>query len=272
MPIDIENRILRHARGLGASLAGIADINTLKNSPSYNLLSAVGSKIDGAYATSETEGFEPPEWPKTVKTILVIALSHPKTDPQLDWFCKRGNSAGNSNLIKINKELSIWIEKALQINTHLMSYYVGKGGIYLKDAAVFAGLGCLGKNNLLLTPEYGPRVRLRAMLLEAELKPTGPVDFDLCKDCPEYCRKVCPQEAFADKVQFPSGIDAVTPPARDGNFRRSKCMFQMDRDWAILEDSVHAMTTDDMDEQQVYQSNNPAKLCRRCEFACPVAS
>ena len=286
MTRGIENQILRHARELGASLAGIADINTLKNSPSNTLLSAVGSRIDGEYANFETEGFIPPEQPNTVKSILVIAVSHPKTDPQMDWFYKIGNSAGNSKLIEINKELSMWIEETLHINTHLMSYYVGKGGIYLKDAAVLAGLGCMGKNNLLVTPEYGPRVRLRAMLLEAELKNTGPIDFDPCNNCPEYCRKVCPQEAFSDKVRFPSGIEVVTPPAGDGHFRRSKCAFQMHRDWAILEESFSGadadetaadgsnsvVTTDDMNERLVYQSNNPAKICRLCEFACPVGS
>jgi epoxyqueuosine reductase len=272
MPIDIENQILSRAREIGASLAGIADMNTLKKSPSYGLLSSVGTRIDGLYANFETEGFEPPEWPKTVKSILVIALSHPITDPQMDWFYKRGYSPGNNKLLKINKELSLWIEKDFQIKTHPMSYYVGKGGIYLKDAAVLAGLGCLGKNNLLVTPEYGPRVRLRAMLLEAELKTTGPVEFDPCENCPGYCRKVCPQEAFAGKVQFPSGIDIVTPPARDGHFLRSKCMFQMDTDRAILDDSDRVLTNADMDEQKVYQSPNPAKLCRLCEFTCPVGS
>jgi len=272
MPVDIEKYILGRARELGASLVGIAAAITLKNSPSYNLLSAVGTEIDGTYATSGAEAFELSEWPETVKSILVIALSHPETAPELDWFFTSGDSVGNSNLIKINRELSIWIENNLHVKTYPMPYYVEKGGVYLKDAAVFAGLGCIGKNNLLVTSEYGPRVRLRAMLLEAELTPTGPVDFDPCKDCLEYCRKVCPQKAFADKVQLPSGIDVVDPPARDSHFRRSRCMFQMDRDWETLSDSVHALASNGMERQRVSKSANPVKYCRRCEFACPVGS
>jgi epoxyqueuosine reductase len=63
-----------------------------------------------------------------------------------------------------------------------LSYFIETGGIYLKDTAVLAGLGCIGKNNMLVTPELGPKVRLRALLLEEDLTPTGPIDFDPCKN------------------------------------------------------------------------------------------
>jgi len=52
----------------------------------------------------------------------------------------------------------------------------------LKDAAVLAGLGCIGKNNLLLTPEYGSRVRLRAFTIDLVLPSTGPLPFDPCEN------------------------------------------------------------------------------------------
>jgi len=268
----MEYQILRYARELGADLAGIADAEKLKYSPSYDLLSAVGNKVDGTYGTSGVERFEFSQWPETVKSILVIALSHPENDPQRDWFYKKGNTEGNNKLIKMNKELSKWIEKTFQVNTYLMPYYVENGGIFLKDAAVFAGLGCIGKNNLLVTPEYGPRVRLRAMLLEADLTPTGPVDFDPCNDCPEYCRKVCLQKAFDSKIRFRPGIHIAIPPARDGHFRRSKCMIQMDKGLDIFRNSVYTSAPDDFDMQQVVHSKKPVEHCRQCEFACPIGS
>jgi len=52
---------------------------------------------------------------------------------------------------------------------------VEKGGVYLKDAAVFAGLGVLEKNNLLLDQKWGPRIRLRAVLIEGSLPPDRPL-------------------------------------------------------------------------------------------------
>jgi len=68
--------------------------------------------------------------------------------------------------------------------------------VFLKDAATLAGLGIIGKNNLLITPEFGPRVRFKALFLDVDLEPTSPIDFTPCEGCDMPCRRVCPQEAF----------------------------------------------------------------------------
>lgn len=68
-------------------------------------------------------------------------------------------------------------------------------GIPLKTTAVLCGLGSQGKNSLLITPDFGPRVFLIAVLTSAELKPDSPFEEDLCKDC-ERCIKVCPTNAI----------------------------------------------------------------------------
>ena len=68
-------------------------------------------------------------------------------------------------------------------------------GIPLKTAAVKCGLGCQGKNTLLVTPTYGPRVRLVSVLTTAELDVDEPFKEDLCKDC-ERCLLACPAKAI----------------------------------------------------------------------------
>jgi hypothetical protein len=60
-----------------------------------------------------------------------------------------------------------------------LPYRVEHGGTLFKDAAALAGLGTIGKNNLVITPEYGPHVRLKAMFLDVDLEPTGPIGFTL---------------------------------------------------------------------------------------------
>ena len=116
---------------------------------------------------------------------MIIAASHPQDKPELDWWDTKG-SPWNRNLIRINREPSIWIEEEFGVNTHKMLYSVKKGGIYLKDTAVLGGLGCIGRNNLLVTPKLGSKIRLRAVLLEDELTPTDPIAFDPCKGCEEF--------------------------------------------------------------------------------------
>jgi MoaD family protein len=64
--------------------------------------------------------------------------------------------------------------------------------------AIDAGLGELGRNGLLITPEFGPRVRLCSVTTELPLKKDSPIDFSIqlhCEKC-EKCAKSCPAQAI----------------------------------------------------------------------------
>jgi len=70
-----------------------------------------------------------------------------------------------------------------------------------RQAAIAAGLGIKGLNNLLITPEYGPYVRLSSMLTTAVLEPSQKRDLDnLCDHCLR-CVKACPVHALNDDPQ-----------------------------------------------------------------------
>ena len=262
---DTGERIIGKARELGATMAGIADVARLRESPSHQYLSRFGQVADGIPATRGKEDFIDVAWPPEARSAAVIAVSHPAEEPHLDWFETSGNTPGNRILIKINRDLSAWIEETLNIKTHKMSYYVERHGIYLKDAAVLAGLGCLGRNNMLVTPTLGARVRLRALLLEADPTPTGPIDFFPCEGCDEPCRSACPRDAFANPVP-------PTESARDGHFSRSKCRAQMD-----LENETSRVTYVDptavgLDTEKAGDPSKYVEHCRACEFLCPVGA
>ncbi len=67
-----------------------------------------------------------------------------------------------------------------------------------RHAAVLAGLGEFGLNNLLLTPKYGPRVRLESMITTAELTPDPLCDGPIClgEDACGLCLKA--QDCFGE--------------------------------------------------------------------------
>ncbi|NSW83696.1 MAG: epoxyqueuosine reductase [Syntrophothermus sp.] len=69
---------------------------------------------------------------------------------------------------------------------------------YLSHRAVAAaaGLGWIGKNQLLITPEYGPRVRLVTVLTDAPLKAGSPIK-ERCGKCTR-CIDACPVKAIKD--------------------------------------------------------------------------
>jgi epoxyqueuosine reductase QueG len=69
------------------------------------------------------------------------------------------------------------------------------GFLSLKHAAISCGMGEIGRNNLLLTPEFGPHQRLCAIVTEASLKANSRRELDLCKNC-ERCVKTCPSGAL----------------------------------------------------------------------------
>jgi epoxyqueuosine reductase len=64
-----------------------------------------------------------------------------------------------------------------------------------KMAATSAGLGWIGKNGLLISPDYGPRLSLASVLTDAPLAPDKPVEHSLCGSC-TLCMTYCPSQAI----------------------------------------------------------------------------
>ncbi len=72
-----------------------------------------------------------------------------------------------------------------------------RGHISHKEIAWKAGLGWLGRNNLLVTPDYGSQVRLVTILTDLPLKTDSPLHQD-CGDC-FACLSVCPAGAIRER-------------------------------------------------------------------------
>ena len=64
-----------------------------------------------------------------------------------------------------------------------------------KTVATRAGLGWIGKNCLLVTPQYGPAVRISSLLTDALLDCDGPVTRSRCGAC-DRCVRHCPAQAL----------------------------------------------------------------------------
>jgi ferredoxin len=124
------------------------------------------------------------------------------------------------------------------------------GDVNLVPVAQNAGIGCIGKNGILVTPEFGPCVRLAAVFIDVENLPISTDNEhlwirDFCETC-NRCIKTCPvgaihqqpkiladgTERFIDlekcAVPFSEGCstcikDCVFTP---GNYEKIKTSFQ----------------------------------------------
>jgi len=70
-----------------------------------------------------------------------------------------------------------------------------RGIVSLKHAAVLAGLGYIGKNSLLITPEYGNMIWLTGALINIELE-SDKMIHDKCPDNCYLCIENCPVDAL----------------------------------------------------------------------------
>ncbi len=179
-------------------------------------------------------------------------------------------------------ELTLWLEDqgypALMVPpTHVDPWrYQGDPGTHLtpmlsaEHAAVEAGLGMLGLNLQLLTPEFGPRVMSIAILCSAPVEADGPMEEALClgPECGR-CLSACPGDAVGawardwaacDKFRQPHGFNELTgflgdlidetDPAQQKSMLRSEVSFDL---WQSILRGAGAVTG-----------------CRRCADVCPV--
>jgi len=144
------------------------------------------------------------------------------------------------------------------------------GALSLVHAAVEAGLGTLGLNLMLLTPEYGPRVILTAVLTSAELAPDTRMTTPLClgEECGR-CLMACPGDAILqwglDKKKCapyasPHGFSQVV--SHVGNVLRA----------GTAEEKIELLRSGDSFNiwQTLLRGVGAYTGCTRCEDVCPV--
>jgi len=82
--------------------------------------------------------------------------------------------------------------------SQLVDWQNQRGHLSHKRIAVGAGLGWLGRNNLLVSPRFGAQVRLVTLLTDLELEPDRPLD-DGCGSC-HACVSACPAKAIGQSA------------------------------------------------------------------------
>jgi epoxyqueuosine reductase len=260
------------ARALGADLIGIADGETLNRNPPDP--EDPRRPID----ITEHDGG---------RVIVLGARLQAGTSRIRKWNDRNkyyNDELSITFLEEIALELVYWLEDAgypaiIVPPTHVDPWrYDGNPEqhqtalLSLPHAAVEAGLGTLGLNGQLLTPEYGPRVVLSAVLCSLEVECDTPMAQALClgPQCGR-CLKACPGDVVkhwgrdwnaCDRYRSPHGFAELSEylgrivDAPDAG--QKKAMLRSETSFNLW--------------QSILRGAGVVTGCRRCADVCPVGA
>ncbi|MDR0271818.1 MAG: hypothetical protein LBI27_00675 [Clostridiales bacterium] len=101
-----------------------------------------------------------------------------------------------------------------------------RGTVSAKHCAVAAGLGRIGRNTLLTTPEYGNMIWLTTVLSEAEFEPDNILTGTPCQPDCSVCKDNCPVNALGNPEMNQNACFAYafhTEPGEEFTLKCHKC-------------------------------------------------
>ncbi|HTP65089.1 MAG TPA: hypothetical protein VMJ66_06825 [Geobacteraceae bacterium] len=146
---------------------------------------------------------------KGAKTVIVIGvpmlLPVLESTPSINY--QEMYNASNSLLDQIGFRLSIWLNDRGHASIFMPRDGYGNLEILLEKppgcfshlyAGKYSGMGTIGYSHNLITPAYGPRVRLVSIFTTLKVAADPMIAGDLCNKC-EVCRKLCASNAFTTR-------------------------------------------------------------------------
>ncbi len=133
--------------------------------------------------------------PETMNRVIVMAFEM-DYDTVMQYPSLNGGAAamhGYSRMATTASALSMFIQE-LGYNAIPCGNNTGLS----VPMAIDAGLGELGRQGILITPKYGPRVRLAKVITDLPLAVDRPISFgvkEFCDNCMK-CAKECPSQAI----------------------------------------------------------------------------
>ena len=218
--------------------------------------------------------------------VIVLARRHNLGSTRLTRWDERhkyyNDELNISMLEEAALELVLWLENqgypALIVPPSHIDPWTYQGDpqahldpiLSLTHAAVEAGLGTLGLNQQLLTPEYGPRVILSAVLSSVPVEADAKREDALCHgpSCGR-CLLSCPGDVIGhwdrdwkacDKLRSPHGFHALSDHVEriidEPDLEKKKDMLRSPEQFYLW--------------QSILRGAGVVTGCRRCQDVCPV--
>ena len=137
------------------------------------------------------------------KSALVLAVPYGE-QLTLKNYSEERFEKGIQHARKVLEEILIQISEIL--DKYKVKYYIPPvaqnseedliAPFSFKYAAINAGLGWIGKNDVVITEKYGPRVRLSAVLINEPFTYGQKITKSNCPDSCRKCVDICPCQAL----------------------------------------------------------------------------
>jgi len=221
---EMTREVKETARIFGASLVGI-------------------SRLDRRWIYTHTRSGQPVNVPEEFEyaIVMAVAMDQPMIETSPAYPAATATGVGYSRMAFAIACLAQFIR-----NLGYQAIPMGNDTALSIPLAIDAGLGELGRNGLLITPQYGSCVRLCKVFTDLPLLPDRPAPFgvtETCRSC-RKCAEACEVGAIQDTPE-PS-FDVITISNNRG-IRR----------WAVNHDQCYA-----------YWVENGA-CCSTCISVCP---
>jgi epoxyqueuosine reductase QueG len=205
---DIKKELIERVREWGADVVGVADTARLEG---------IGTRPDDLL-----EG-----WPRAV--VMGVRLSGGVMDTVKDGpteLYSQHYQRVNALLDDVATKLMGWIQErggqALPMPaSQILCEETFHSYLSHKAVALAAGIGWQGKSTLLVTPQFGPRLRLVTVLTDLDLPPDEPMK-NRCGKC-TICADACPAGAIkGEKTDYHFA-------SRDAALDLDACVSQLNR-------------------------------------------
>jgi len=184
---EIKSKVKEHLLNLGVDdigFANVADYSSPKSPPIQTLFPQAKSMVVMAF--KEGSSCESPSDSLRMNGRLDLMEFSRSCNYKLIRFLDREFKS---------EAISVPVSYPLDMGSKTMGLI---GEVSLRHAALAAGLGILGRHNLVIHPRLGTRVIYTAVLMDLDMPSDPPYTEDLCNNC-DICVESCPAGALDEE-------------------------------------------------------------------------
>ena len=172
----VKNELKEYLKNAGVSLVEFADLRNIDASSRNNMPYGIAFAIK-------------------IRPSIIAGISDGPTEDYYEEYKAINTTLDNINLLCVEYIKDQGYNAIGQNSTYVTSNDNLSTPLPHKTVATRAGLGWIGKNALLITPEYGSAIRISSVLTNMPLITNEPINESKCGTC-NKCVEACPASAI----------------------------------------------------------------------------